>query len=153
VITNCGALLTGAALILRSTDGALLTALYRRALYWPALHWPCALLTALYWRPHCPMHLKNVTTVLCEVQISGIRELFFPQKWIRVLRISFMGSYKSQRWFIVEYSLFGFHKAVWRHLWGVMNNFVNTCGVLRRTSSVFCSPKLSTLVDFSPNYS
>jgi len=33
VIINCGALLTGAALTLRSTDGALLTALYRRALY------------------------------------------------------------------------------------------------------------------------
>ena len=34
MIINCGALLTGAAPILRSTDGALLTALYRRALYW-----------------------------------------------------------------------------------------------------------------------
>ena len=34
MIINCGALLTGAALTLRSTDGALLTALYRRALYW-----------------------------------------------------------------------------------------------------------------------
>jgi len=34
VIINCGALLTGAALTLRSTGSALLTALYRRALYW-----------------------------------------------------------------------------------------------------------------------
>jgi len=34
VIINCGALLTGAAPTLRSTGGALLTALYRQALYW-----------------------------------------------------------------------------------------------------------------------